>query len=282
MRELRTCESSQLFTGTSKCPPNFGKMRVVILVKPGVKLPAKLKGEDLEEMIHADVPNRAYGITGLCEYAKNGGEVQTGANGYGPEQVTGVSARKDTFDLERFSPELDASLMQASNSEWDAYFIDDEGYLHGINDGTETLAGYPMSSVYGESTPIGTSSSKATMQVVLCHKDAKLSKVKYDYEKINFNYSKLVLGILAVKLEKFGETGSKYKLYEAVGGHDITSIYGPLIAEAGATIFEEATTATTYNKADQTLTITASDGVVVRLKSASALYEKGIKGIEQI
>ncbi len=151
MRTPRTCDSAQLYTGTSKCPPNFGKMRAVILVPPGTKLPADLTAEKLEKLIHAEHSSRAYGIAGLCEYAKNGGEVQTAATGWGPEQVTGVSARKDAFDLEKYYPELDASLMQTANSQRDAYFIDEDNFLHGIDDGTDTLAGsmklalkYPM------------------------------------------------------------------------------------------------------------------------------------------
>lgn len=282
MRKLRKCETSQLYTGTSKCPPNFGKMRAAILVKPGTKLPADLDGDKLEEMAHADRPDRAYGIVGLCEYAKNGGEVQTSAQGYGPEQVTGVSARKDTFDTDRFYPELDSSLMAAANSEWDVYFIDDEGYLHGINDGTDVLAGYPMSSVYGEATPFATSSAKAQMQIVFCHQDAKLSKINYDYVKLDFNYKKFVLGLLAVKLEKADSTGDKYKLFEAVGGNDITAVYGPLIATAGTDAIVGASTAVSYNSADETITIAASAGVTPRLAPAKTLYEKGIKGIEQV
>lgn len=280
MRKLRKCDSSQLYTGTSKCAPDFGKMKAAIIVKPGYKLPADLTAEQLEKLAHADRSERIYGIVGLCEYAKNGGEVQTAANGYGPEQVTGVSARKDTFDLLKFYPELDASLMCTANAEWDAYFIDEDGYLHGINDGTDVLAGYPMSCVYGESTPIATSSNKPTMQVVFCHKDAKLSKMKFDYSPLGFDYSKLTLGILPVLLEK-NEDG-EYKLVEAVGANDITSIYGPLIATAGATVINGTTSAVTYNEDKDTLTITTTGDAVPSLMSAKTLYENDIKGIEQV
>ena len=282
MKKARKCESSQLYTGTTKCPPNFGKMAAAILVKPGTKLPANLTGEELEKLIHAPRAQRAYGIVGLCEYAKNGGEVQTSANGYGPEQVTGVSARKDAFDLLDFYPELDASLMRTANTPWDAYFIDEERYLHGIDDGTDTLAGYPMSSVYGESTPMATSSNKASMQVVFCHKNAKLSKTKFDYVQLDFDYSTLVLGLVAVKLVKVSDEGNDYKIFEAIGSNDVTGIYGPLIAEAGADVINGTTTAVTYDEAKDVLTIACAAGVTPRLKSANVLYEKDIKGIEQV
>lgn len=284
MKNLRKCESAQLFTGVSKCPPDFGKVRIAILVKPGTKLPAEVTAEDLEKLIHAKRSERAYGISGLCEYAKNGGEVQTAAIGYGPEQATGVSARKDTFDLEKYYPELDSSLLATANSAWDVYFIDEDNFIHGINDDTDTLAGYPMSSIYGEATPLPTSSARASMQVVFCHENAKLSKLRADYMRLGFtlNPKKTTLGILPVKLVKSGETANSYKLIEAVGRNDITEIYGPIIAAAGKTVIDGATTAVTYDEASDTLTIAAADGVEVRLKSPDVLYENGIKGIEQV
>lgn len=282
MRKARKCESAKLYTGVSKCPPDFRKMKAAILVKPGFKLPANLTEEALEKLIHADRAERVYGIVGLCEYAKNGGEVQTAATGWGPELVTGVSARKDTFDLEKYYPELDSSLMKTANSAWDTYFIDEDNFLHGINDGTDVLAGYPMSCVYGESTPMATSSTRATMQVVFCHEDAKLSKTSFDYEPLGFNLNikRTVLGILAVKLVKNDNTSNSYSLLEAVGGNDVTSIYGPLIAEAGADVLTGTTSAATYNEDSDTLTITGSGEV--RLKSPAVLFENGIKGIEQV
>lgn len=284
MRKLRTCDTAQLYTGTSKCPPDFGKMRVAILVKPGTKLPADLTLETLEKMVHANRTDRIYGIVGLCEYAKNGGEVQTSAVGYGPEQVTGVSARKDTFDLLKYYPELDSSLIQTANSEWDVYFIDENNFIHGINDGTETLAGYPMSSIYSEATPIQTSSSATTMQIVFCHENAKLSKSNADYQPLGFklNYKTATLGLLAVRLSKVSDESSAYKVIEKVGGYDITPIYGPLIATAGNTVVDGATSAVTYDDATQTLTIVSSAGTDIRLKPATVLYENDIKGIEQV
>lgn len=278
MRQLRECDSAQLYTGVSKCPPDFGKMKAAILVKPGTKLPADLTEEELERLVHADREERIYGIVGFCEYAKNGYEVQTSAKGYGSERVTGISARKDTFDLDKFYPELDASLMATSNVKWDVYFIDEDSFIHGMDDGTDVLAGYPMSSVYGESTPFPTSSEQASMQVVFCHVDAKKAKRYGDYVPLGFRFDpdSLVLGILPVKLVK-GEDG--YKLHEAKGGYDLTGIYGPLIATAADKVLEGATAAT-YNAATKTLVI--ADGGEVRLKAPSVLYEHGIKGIEQI
>lgn len=69
---------------------------------------------------------------------------------------------------------------------------------------------------------------------------------------------------------------------EKVGGYDATEIYGPLIATAGASVIEGATAASAYNEADKNLTITATGSAAVRLKDPATLFEKGIKGIEQV
>ena len=65
MRKLRTCDTAQLYTGVSKCAPDFGKMRVAILVKPGTKLPEDLTADKLEKLAHASRNERIYGIVGL-------------------------------------------------------------------------------------------------------------------------------------------------------------------------------------------------------------------------
>lgn len=280
MRKLRNCTSSQLNTGVSKCPPDFGKMKGAILVEPGTKLPADLKADALEKLAHANRPERIYGIGTFVEYAKNGGEVQTSAVGYGGEEITGVSARKDTYTLNRFYPELHAAITKCSSKEWDVYFYDENNILYGINDGTGVLAGFPLANVYSDATPHPTSSAKPTMDVTFSHADAKKSITDFDYVQLDFNPAKVILGLISVKLEKTGESGTKYKLYETVGGYDVTAIYGPLIAESGTNVVNGVTTAVTYNEDDETLTI-AADGEV-KLKNPSVLYENDIKGIEQV
>lgn len=280
MRKLRNCESSQLFTGVSKCAPDFNKMLGAILVKPGTKLPANLTAEALERLAHADRNERIYGILNFNEYAKNGGEPQTAAVGYGPTKVTGISARQDTFTLDKFYPELDASLTKTSNTPWDVYFIDEDYNLHGISDGTDLLAGYPMSCVYSDSTPFPTSSAASTMNVVFCHKNAKRAKTNFDYQPLGFDPFELTLGLTPVKMEKVAETGNDYKLYEALGGHDVTGIYGPLIADSGNVVINGTTTAVGYNEGAKTLTITGTG--TISLKAPKVLYENDIKGIEQV
>lgn len=282
MRKLRTCDTTQFNTGVSKCPPDFGRMLGAIIVEDDTKLPADLTAEKLEKLAHASGNDRIYGIVRFTEYAPNGGEPQSSANGYGPEEFTGFSARKDTFNLNKFYPELHAAITRTAHLSRGVYFFDENNMLYGLNDGTDTLAPYPVSSVYSQATPHPTSSAKSSMTVTFCHVDAKAAAVNFDYIQLDFNPLKLTLGLVGVKLEKTGTTGNSYKLFEVVGGYDVTPIYGPLIATAGDAVISGATSASTYDDATKTLTIASSAGADIRLKPASVLYENDIKGIEQV
>lgn len=279
MRELRTCDTARFNTGVSKCPPDFGKMLGAILVDYGVKLPAELTADKLEELAHASGNNRVYGIFRFTEYAKNGGEAQTSANGYGPEEFTGFSARKDTYTLNKFYPELHAALTRTAHLPRGVYFFDENNVLYGLNDGTDTLAPFPMASVYSDATPHPTSSAKSTMSATFAFEDAKAAVVDFDYVKLNFNPQKCVLGLVDVVMAKVGESG--YKLYEKVGGYDVTPIYGPMIVAAGSKVIRGTSSAISYNEDEQTLTISSTGGSV-GLQSPAVLYENGIKGIEQV
>lgn len=281
MRKLRTCDSAHLNTGVSKCPPNFGKKKMAIIVPYGTKLPADLDADKLEELAHAALASRIYGVGTFTEYAKNGGEAQTSTDGYGPEEVTGYSPLKETYNL-AYAPEVHAAFVRAKGSKWGVYFIDEGGLLYGENDGTDTLAPFPMANIYTDVTPSPTSSAKASMTITFSYEDTETAYRNYDYEKLGFNVRNLVLGLTQVSLEKVGASGDKYKIVEKVGGYDATEIYGPLIATAGATVIEGATAASAYNEADKNLTITATGSAAVRLKDPATLFEKGIKGIEQV
>lgn len=281
MRKLRQCDNAQLNTGISKCPPNFGKKKMAIIVPYGTKLPANLTAEILEKLAHGALQERIYGVSGFVEYAKNGGEVQTSANGYGPEEVTGISALKETYTLSKFHPELHASFVKVSGQRFGAYFVDDDNVLYGENDGTDTLAPFDMSCIYTDATPSPTSSAAATMTITFAYEDVKKAYKNYDFVKLDFNPQKCVLGLTAVTLEKASAEG-KYKIVEKVGGYDATSIYGPLIAAAGEAVVSGATSAFTYDETTQTLTIAAAASADVRLKSPAVLYDNDIKGIEQV
>lgn len=281
MRKLRTCDSAQLNTGFSKCEIPYDKLLGAIVVPYGTKLPADLTADKLEELAHEDPATRISVIRRFVEAAKNGGETQTSAVGYGPEQITGISARKDTMTIDRYSIAVDAAISKAGNNKCGVYYYDCDGILYGINDGTDVLAPFPMSNIYSDSTPFKTSGNAAQLTVTFSHEDAKLSKENADFVKLDFHPDKVEnVALTEVVLKKSTDSGSSYKLYEKVGGYDVTPIYGPLIVAAGDTVINGSTSAATYNEADGTLTIAGTGEV--SLKSPKILYQNDIKGIIQV
>lgn len=274
-KKIRQCTSGHLNTGTSKCPIDWDKVEGAIAVKRGVKLPGEITAEELARLCHADGDGRIYPIFPFVEYAKTGGDPQASANGYGPVGVTGVDARTDAFTMDKFHEALNASLLRNMNMEMDVYYWDKKKVLHGYNDGTDVLAGIPMSTIYPTNTPYGTSSAAAAMIVNFCHEDARDSQENFDYVVLDFNPKNAVVGLTAVELVSVGE--GTYKIVEKVGGYDRTPEFGEEIAANAEALLVGATSAT-YK--DGILTITSSGSV--KLAAPSVLFENGIKGIEQL
>lgn len=281
MRKTRTCTGSNLNTGVSKCHLDPEKVKGAILVPRGVKLPAEFTATKAKELCHADRPERIYPILPFVEYAKNGGEPQVSANGYGPSQMTGISALTYTFTMDKFYPELNASLTKSANKAWDVYFYDEKNVIYGLNDGTDTLAGIPMSTVYSTPTPHPTSSAAATMDVSFAFDDARYYFENMDFVQLDFVIARSLVGLTPVKLEKVSDSGSDYKLLETIGGYDLTSTYGNLLAD-NANLISGGASGVTYNEDAETLTIATTGGAVPALKAPSVLLEAGIDGIEQI
>ena len=275
MRKIRNCIGITLATGKSGCQIDFGKIKAVILVPHGKTLGSNLTKGSFETKCHADTPNRIYPIKTIVEYAKNGGEPQTSAIGYGGNGVTGVSAQTDTFTIDKYSEHLAASLMKCMNKRFDAYYVDENNLLIGINNGGDDLAGIPMSTVYPTVTPHPTSSAKATMTVSCCLEDARAAIENFDYVQLDFNPLEELNGLVLVDLV---ETASgKYKLIETIGGYDRTAEFGTTIASAASSVLNGVTTAT---YADGLLTLTVASGATPSLKAPSVLLSNDIAGVE--
>lgn len=278
MRKTRTCKGSQLNTGGSACKIDWGKVKGAILVAHGVKLPADITGETLAELCHADRPGRIYPILPFLEYAKNGGEPQVNALGYGGSQYSGLNAQTDTFTLKSFDEILNAQLIKCANKGWDVYFWNNDNILIGYNDGTDLLAGIPMATVYPTVTPFATSGAKSTMTVSFCHEDAEDSQLNFDYVQLDFNPKNSLIGLVDIIFEKAGAENA-YTIVEKVGGYDRTVEFGSLIADGAVELMNNVTSAT---YADGIITIVPKAGAAPSLKSPAVLFEKGIKGIEQV
>lgn len=280
MRNLRKCNTGHLNTGISKCPVDFARMKGAIIVPYGSKLPADLSVEALTKQAHADEAERIYGIVGFCEFAPEGGEAQTGAVGYGGLQVTGYSDRADTYTLDKNYPELHASLTKCAGNKFGAYYFDEKNMLYGLNDGTDELAPFPMNTIHSNATPYSTSGSKSTMTVKFCHEDSRAAIENADYIQLDFNPMRATLGLTGVKLIKVGDSGNDYKLIEAVGGYDLTSTFGPLMADNTNVI--SGATAVAYDTDKEVLTLTVTGSATPALKAPKLLLEAGISGIEQV
>jgi hypothetical protein len=264
-------------TGGSACSIDWKKVKGAILAEHGVKLPADITGEKLLELCHADRPGRIYPILPFLEYAKNGGEPQVNAIGYGSSEYNGLNAQTDTFTLKKFDEVLNAQLLKCANKGWDVYFWNQDNMLIGYNDGTDLLAGIPMSSVYPTVTQYPTSSAKSAMTVSFAHEDAEESHLNFDYIQLDFNPKNFVKGLIDVVFEKLA-SGNAYKIIEVIGGYDRTEEFGQVIADGAAEVLNNVTSA---SYADGVITIVAKGDGVPSLKSPSVLFKNEIIGIEQ-
>lgn len=276
MKKLRKCEGTQINSGSSMCRIDFGKVLGAIMVEPGQKIP-EFTPEALKQLCHSDRPARIYPIPDFVEYAKSGGEPQVGATGYGPNQYNGLNAQTDSFTLPKFDENVNANLLKGASLEWDVYFFDKDR-VYGYNDGTDVLAGFPMSTVYPTPTPFSTSSQKSQLIVNFCYADIEDAYLHIDYVEIDFNANKVLKGLTEVILVEAG--ANKYRVVEKIGSYDITEKVGKEIADAASTALIGATSAT-YENGDLTI-VPAEASVAPKLAAPSILLEAGIEYIEGV
>ncbi len=276
MRNIRNCKRGLLNTGKSQCPLDLSHIVAAIVVEVGMNWPANATASSIKEACHADRPNRLMPIMTFVEYAKEGGEAQASGQGYGGVQVNSISARTDTFTLDKYYPDLAASLSKAMNLPFEVFYVDENDVVYGRRVG-DNLRGFPITTLYGNPTPHPTSSNPATLTVSFAFENARDAVEDFDFIENDFNVKDALVCLTEVELVSTG-ISNKYKLVEKVGGYDLTPKYGTAIAESASTILNGATAAT-YNSTDETLTITVSDGATPSLKAPSALYVAGIEGI---
>lgn len=278
MARIRTCASNSFFTGVSGCEINYDKIKYLVLTKHGVKLDYDTLAE-LRTMCHADLPNRAYGFPQIVNWEPNGGEVQTSQVGYGPNVYNGVSARTDKFTVDKFRHYLRAVILKNVDEEFDMYLIDMKNNLYGLNDGTDTLAGIPVT-IYPSGNDHPGASDRAALEVNVSYIDVEEYMINLDVVPLDYNASSAVYGLMPVTLEKVGSSGNNYKVVEYYGKGDVTAKYAATIADQVANVVNGATAAT-YDAANNYITFTLGTGVTApTLKLASVLATYGIYGIE--
>ena len=278
MSRIRSCASNSFFTGKSVCEIDYDKIKYLLLTKHGVKLQYDTL-DNLRAMCHADLPNRAYGFPQIVNWEPNGGEVQTSQVGYGPNVYNGVSARTDAFTVDKFRHYLRAEILKNVDEEFDMYLIDAKNNLYGLNDGTDELAGIPVT-IYPSGNDHPGASDKASLAVNVSYVDVEEYMMKLDVVPLDYAARSAVYGLMPVTLEKVGSTGNNYKLVEYYGKGDATAKFGELISDNVASVINGATAAT-YDATNNYITVTlASDSTAPTLKAASVLEAAGIYGIE--
>lgn len=278
MSRIRSCASNSFFTGKSVCEIDYDKIKYLLLTKHGVKLQYDTL-DNLRAMCHADLPNRAYGFPQIVNWEPNGGEVQTSQVGYGPNVYNGVSARTDAFTVDKFRHYLRAEILKNVDEEFDMYLIDAKNNIYGLNDGTDDLAGIPVT-IYPSGNDHPGASDKASLAVNVSYVDVEEYMMKLDVVPLDYAARSAVYGLMPVTLEKVGSSGNNYKLVEYYGKGDATAKFGELISDNVASVLNGATAAT-YDATNNYITVTlASDSTAPTLKAASVLEANGIYGIE--
>lgn len=278
MTRIRNCTGANFFTGKSVCEIDYDKVKALVLVKHGVKLDYESLTA-IRTACHADVPNRAYGFPTIINWEPNGGEAQTSQVGYGPNSYNGMSARTDALTLDRYRHYLRAQILRNVDEVFDMYLIDLKNNLYGLDDGTDTLAGVPVT-IYPSGNDHPGASDKASLVVNVVYQDVEDYIMRLDVVPLGFNALSAVYGLMPVTLEKVGDSGNNYKVVEYFGKGDATAKYGALIADNASNVLTGATAAT-YDAASNLITITLASGTTApALKGASVLATNGIYGIE--
>lgn len=272
--DYRECPGLATFnTGSSVCVLDPGKVKAIILTIHGHKLPEDKTADAIEAACHADRPERIFPIKTIVEYAPSGGEAQTSATGYGPTKITGYSAKNDAWTLQDYDASLKANIMAAKNVAFDAYFVDENNIVYGMNDGTEYLAGIPLSGVYPGGQDWDSSGTEANLTVATMFKDYEKYIKSADVSAYRFDVVEALKGLVYVELKSL-ESG-KYKLVEHFGKLDITEHYGELLAKNATTALGVSDSpAASY--ADGVITVSGNP----KLAKPSVLQGLGITGIE--
>ena len=174
--------------------------------------------------------------------------------------------------MQDYDASLKANLMAVKNVAFDAYFVDENNVIYGMNDGTNALAGIPLSGVYPGGQDWDSSGTEANLTIATMFKDYEKYVKNADVRAYDFDVVDALKGLVYVDLVSIEE--KKYKLIEHFGKLDITEFYGELLQQNATTVLPNATDVTYANGI-----ITINEGTA-ELASPSVLQESGITGIE--
>lgn len=259
-------------TGQNFCPLQPGKAKAVILTYHGKKLPTDLTAENLEKYCHADGMDRIFPILNISEYATSGGDANVSDNGYAGSSITGYSDRTDTFTLSKYNMALQANLISNKATPFDMYVVDENDVIYGVDDGSDSLAGIPLTGVYPTGQPFSSSGQVAYLAFNALYADTEAYMKNASAKGATFNVLGALIGLVFVDFVEIEE--GKYKLVDHYDRTDLTSYYGAQISQNASDALASGSTA---SYADGVLTISGAP----KLAAPSVLQGLGITGIEQ-
>lgn len=270
--DYRECGGGNGFnTGQNFCPLQPGKVKGLILVYHGKKLPSEITADSLEKACHADGMDRIFPVLNVSEYAVSGGEANTSENGYAGAEITGYSSRTDTFTLSKFNLALQANMVANKSTLFDMYAFDEDNVIYGLDDGTDVLAGIPLSGIYPTGQMYTSSGQKAYLAFNAIYADTEDYLAHASVRGTDLNLTTVLTGLVYVE---FVSVSDGFKLIDHYDRTDMTSYYGPQLA-ANAEAVLNGVSSLTYEAGVLKGTGTPT------LKGPSVLQENGITGIEQ-
>lgn len=270
--DYRECGGGNGFnTGQNFCPLQPGKVKGLILVYHGKKLPSDLTAESLEKACHADGMDRIFPVLGISEYATSGGEATTSENGYAGSEITGYSSRTDTFTLSKFNLALQANMVANKSTLFDMYAFDEDNVIYGYDDGTDVLAGIPLSGIYPTGQMYTSSGQKAYLAFNAIYSDTEDYLAHASIRSASVNLMNVLTGVIYVD---FVEVDGGYKIVDHYDRTDLTSYYGASIV-ANAEKILSGMSSVSYESG-----LLKGTGEP-ELAEPSVLQENGIIGIEQ-
>lgn len=271
-KDYRQCGGGNGFnTGANFCPLQPGKVKGIILTYHGKKLPAELTADSLEEACHADGMDRIFPILNVSEYAVSGGEATTSENGYAGSEITGYSSRTDTFTLAKFNLSLQANMVANKATLFDMYPFDEDNVIYGLDDGTDELAGIPLSGIYPTGQMFTSSGQKAYLAFNAIFADTENYMAHASVRSTEVNLLAVLKGLVYVD---FISTDGGFKMVDHYDRTDLTEYYGASLAEKASTALTGVTSLSYENG------ILKGTGEP-SLANPSVLQANGIIGIEQ-
>ena len=155
------------------------------------------------------------------------------------------------------------------------YVFDKNNVIYGEDDGTDELAGFPLSGVYPTGQAYDSSGQKAYLAFNAMYSDTEKMMKNMSVKQAGVNLENVLKGLNYVEFVKMASPENTYKLVDHYDRTDLTAYYGSVLSEKASTVVSGAS-ALEYSNG----VLTATGGVPM-LKSPSILQANGAIGIEQ-